>query len=142
MLTMQPWCLRSCGAAACERNSGAVEVGADQVVPVLFADFADRRGVEAGSVVEQHVEPAETRHGVGDDTAVAGGVEQVALDQRGGIRALQVEFGGQGLRLAFRGTVVDHDSGAFPVQAAADGRTDPFGPACDENDFALHDNLH
>ena len=48
--------MRSAGAAACARNSGAFRLVPMQVVPVDLGDVAHRRRIEGRSVVDENVE--------------------------------------------------------------------------------------
>ncbi len=103
------------------------QVGADQVLPVLGGDVADRRLEERRRVVDQRVEAAEGGERLLDDRRQLGEVEQVGLDQRDRILPHVVELGLQQPRLAGRAAVVEHQVG--PGARAGAGRS-PRRRAC------------
>ncbi len=62
-------------------EEGRLEIGAHQIVPVLFGNSADRSGVESRGVVDQNIEPAPGGIGLLHQLRQGGGVMQVALHQ-------------------------------------------------------------
>src|SRR6202044_1448555 len=97
-----------------------LEIGADQVVPVVFVDVSNRGRIEGGGVVDQDVEAAEgCRGGVGQ-LCQGGAVEQIALRQRRGARPDAVELLRHGGRFLRRAAVVQHHAGAGRVQRTHD----------------------
>ena len=139
MLTIAPCALRSAGAAACARNSGA-----RRLVPIRSSQSAtviSPTGVwkERRRVVDQGVEPAERLHRLLDQRRQLGEVEQVGLDQRDRIGARVVELGLQQPRLACGRAIVQHQVRAGRVQPAADRGADALGAAGDQHDLALHE---
>ena len=138
---MQPWLRRRCGAAACDRNSGRLEVGAHQVVPLPLADLAHDGGEEAGGVVDQHVQAPEPLQRLVHHRGQRGRVQQVGLHQRHGIGAHRVELRLQGPRLLRGRAVVDHQVHAALVQQPADRRSHSARTTGDQRDLLRHPSL-
>src|SRR6185503_18064361 len=98
-----------------------LEIAAEEIVPLLERDGADRRGIEVRRVVDEHVEPAaralEHLRGHALD---CGDVAHVGADRERRLRATAIQLGGQLLGFGCRAVVVDRDVRAGRVQRARD----------------------
>ena len=138
MLTIAPCVFLQRGGRRLREEQRRAQVGADEIVPVLDGDLADRRGEERRRVVDQAVEAAEGRQRLLDQRRELGDVEEIGLDQRHRARADVVELGLQQARFAGGAPEVDHQVGAGGVQAATDRRSHPSRATGNQHRLALH----
>ncbi len=137
MLTIEPCVFLQRGRGRLGQEQRRLQIGADQIVPVLDIDVADHRRIERRRVVDERVELAECLHRLLDQRRQLADVEQVRLDQRDGIGAQMIELGLQQARFAGRCAKMQHDGGARLVQPPADVGADPLGAAGDQYDPAF-----
>src|SRR5205809_630334 len=83
ILTMAPCALRSAGAAACERKSGAWTL-VPIIAPSRDRDLAHRRLEKRRRIVDQSVETSECLQRLLDERRQLRHIEQIGLDQCNG----------------------------------------------------------
>src|SRR5690606_11337342 len=111
-------------------------VHAHQVVPRLFGNAADRRGIKGRGIVHHHVEPTEARHCRFNDFRQCGRPIEVRLHRRHGFGMHTVQFGLQDLRLGSRRVVVQHETRVRRMELPRDRGADTFGTAGHQHHLA------
>ncbi len=113
------------------------QVGADEVVELGRGDRAERRRVEAGGVVHEHVQRAEGADHGGGQGGQRGRIGEVRLERRGGAGPRLVHRVDQRARFGRRTPEVDRDFRAARVEGLRDHGADASGRARDEHDLVL-----
>jgi hypothetical protein len=103
------------------QEQGGFQITAQEIVPLGRRDRADRRGIEAGRIVDQHIEPAEGRERRRHQPRARVDVEQIRGLHGRRTGALGVQFRGQVRGGGGGGTVMHQDVGAGAVQRPGHG---------------------
>ena len=120
----------------CEKQR-RLQVGAEQVVPVLFRDFAHGRGIESGCIVDEHVELAERLHCGVDERTQFLRLEQVAANECRGAAPQVVELARERAGFGFGPVIVNHHVCARSLQRARDARANAPRRAREQRDLAF-----
>jgi hypothetical protein len=107
-----------------------------------FGDFADRRRIETGGVVDEIVEAAERLHGILDEAGEISRIQQIALHQHDRGRPRMREVVLQRPRLRSRRAIVHHEVRPGPVEPPRDRAADAACAARDEYDFSFERSVH
>src|SRR5689334_18683183 len=117
------------GLLAAEERGLEVD-GVDEV-PVGFGDIERVEAGEAGGVVDEAIEAAQTLFDVGEHALDLRDVLQVGPEKLGAATFLGSSFG-----FGFGAVVVDDDAGAFASEAKGDAAADALGRPGHKNDAA------
>jgi hypothetical protein len=94
--------------------------------------------MEAGSVIDQHVQSPEAIDRLVHHARKQRHVQQIRLHQRHRVAPHGVQLSLQGSRFGRRRAVVQHEAGATSVQQTAGGRTHPARASCNQDDLVIH----
>ena len=132
-------------AAACRQRRGGrlrekqrrLQVHAEQIIPLRFAYFVQRRCIKRRRIVDQHVKPAKMRHAGLDQARQLRRVVEVELECARGVFSAVVELTYQRLGVRPRGTIMQRDLETLGVQAAANFRADAARASGNQGNFAV-----
>ena len=113
------------------------QIGADQVFPVPQRDFAHRGREEAGSIIDQDVEPTKALNDGLNEPGYCVDLPNVGRHYRRRVCAQGIKFRGQLLCFGARMQAVNGHARSGAVHCARDGCAEPFCTAGDQNAAVL-----
>ena len=107
-----------------------------RVVELVRRDAADRRRIESGRIVDEHVEAPEGLHDLFGEACAGRGVREIRREGARGAGAPGFEAGDEGLGFRARAAIVNRDARAFGMEGGRDYGPDASGGAGDEHGLA------
>lgn len=124
------------GRRSLRQKQRRLQIGAEQVIPLSFRDFADWCRIKRGSVVDQDIESAESLLSKLRELAEMSSVEKVCGDAGRAGRAFRVELGDERLGFFGRALVVHDNRCARAVKYPSHFGADATGSSRDQRHFA------